>query len=265
MLARDFRHAAWEHLRGNWGTMALCTLILSLIMGACGAMTIFIVGGLAGILLGGAMLLGFATLTLTTVRGVAPRIEQLFDGFRNFTSALVLNILIWIFVLLWSLLLIIPGIVMSYAYSMSWFILADNPDMPATEARKRSIAMMRGNKWRLFCLDFSFIGWMLLCVLTLGILTFWIMPYVQTARAEFYQDLLAREYAARTAMNGQPPQDAAPEQDAAAEQYAAPEQDPAPAAAEQDAPAQIEAPAAEPTDGAGPEPDDKADGTDGAQ
>lgn len=142
---------------------------------------------------------------------------------------------------------------MSYAYSMSWFILADNPDMPATEARKRSIAMMRGNKWRLFCLDFSFIGWMLLCILTLGILTFWIMPYVQTARAEFYQDLLAREYAARTAMNGQPPQDAAPEQDTA------------PAAAEQDAPAQIEAPAAEPTDGTGPGPDDKADGTDGAQ
>ena len=65
----------------------------------------------------------------------------------------------------------------------------------------KTIAMMRGNKWRLFCLDFSFIGWIILCALTLGILTFWIMPYMHTARAEFYQDLLAREYAAYQARN----------------------------------------------------------------
>ncbi len=199
MLARDFRHAAWEHLRGNWGTMALCTLILSLIMGACGAMTIFVVGGLAGILLGGAMLLGFATLTLTTVRGVAPRIEQLFDGFRNYSSSLTLYLLIAIFTFLWALLFLIPGIVKGYSYSMSYFILADDPNIPANEARKRSMEMMRGNKWRLFCLDFSFFGWILLSILTLGVLYFWIIPYIQTARAEFYQDLLAREYAARNA------------------------------------------------------------------
>ena len=90
--------------------------------------------------------LGFSALALTTARGVEPRFEQLFDGFRNYTSSLVLYILVWIFTLLWTLLFVIPGIIMSYAYSMSWYILADNPDMPANEARKRSIAMMRGNK-----------------------------------------------------------------------------------------------------------------------
>ena len=82
---------------------------------------------------------------------------------------------------------------------MSYFILADDPNIPANEARKRSMEMMRGNKWRLFCLDFSFFGWILLSILTLGVLYFWIIPYIQTARAEFYQDLLAREYAARNA------------------------------------------------------------------
>ena len=101
---------------------------------------------------------------------------------------------------------------MSYAYSMSWFILADDPNIPANEARKRSIEMMRGNKWRLFCLDFSFIGWILLSILTFGILLFWIRPYMQTARAEFYQDLLAQEYAAREAMNASQAAQAEPEQ-----------------------------------------------------
>ena len=72
--------------------------------------------------------------------------------------------------------------------------------------------MMRGNKWRLFCLDFSFIGWILLSILTFGILLFWIMPYMQTARAEFYQDLLAQEYAAREAMNASQAAQAEPEQ-----------------------------------------------------
>ena len=145
-------------------------------------------------------------------RIVAPRIEQLFDGFRNYASALALSLLIWIFTFLWTLLFFIPGIIMSYAYSMSWFILADDPNIPANEARKRSIEMMRGNKWRLFCLDFSFIGWILLSILTFGILLFWIMPYMQTARAEFYQDLLAQEYAAREAMNASQAAQAEPEQ-----------------------------------------------------
>ena len=73
---------------------------------------------------------------------------------------------------------------------MSYYILIDNPGLSANEARKRSMAMMRGNKWRLFCLDFSFIGWIVLCVLTFGILVFWVAPYQEAARAEFYQDLI---------------------------------------------------------------------------
>ena len=63
--------------------------------------------------------------------------------------------------------------------------------MGANAARKRSMELMRGNKWRLFCLHCSFIGWLLLCILTLGILTLWIAPYLQTAQAEFYRDLIA--------------------------------------------------------------------------
>lgn len=76
---------------------------------------------------------------------------------------------------------------------MSYYVLADNPEISANEARKRSMQIMRGNKWRLFCLDFSFIGWWLLTVLTLGILSFWIQPYKESACAAFYSRLIAAE------------------------------------------------------------------------
>ena len=74
---------------------------------------------------------------------------------------------------------------------MTYYILADNPSMTANDARRKSMDIMRGNKWRLFCLQLSFIGWLLLCVLTLGILTLWISPYIQTATAAFYEDISA--------------------------------------------------------------------------
>ena len=190
MRARDFRRLAWTHLHGNWGTMALATLVEGLLLGACGALTIFFVGGLATLLLSGALFLGFSIMALNVARGQQVQFVQMFDGFKNYGSALALSLLIYIFTFLWSLLLVFPGIIMSYAYSMSYYILADDPRLGANEARKRSIALMRGHKWRLFCLDFSFIGWWLLCILTLGILSFWIVPYHQTARAAFYRNLV---------------------------------------------------------------------------
>lgn len=191
MKARDYRHAAWEKLRGKWGTMAIATLIYALILGACGALSLIYIGGFAALFLTGAFALGLAIMALAAARKQEVRAAQLFDGFKNYGSSLALYLLIAIFTALWTLLFIIPGIVKAYSYSMSWYILADTPQMGANAARKRSMELMRGNKWRLFCLHCSFIGWLLLCILTLGILTLWIAPYLQTAQAEFYRDLIA--------------------------------------------------------------------------
>ena len=191
MKARDFRRAAWEKLRGKWGTMAIATLIYALILGACGALSLIYIGGFAALFLTGAFALGLAIMALAVARKQEVRAAQLFDGFKNYGSSLALYLLIAIFTALWTLLFIIPGIVKAYSYSMSWYILADNPQMGANAARKRSMELMRGNKWRLFCLHCSCIGWLLLCILTLGILTLWIAPYLQTAQAEFYRDLIA--------------------------------------------------------------------------
>lgn len=188
--AKDYRKQAWNALHGKWGTMALSALVYSLILGACAALSYVYVGAIAEFLIAGPLALGFSMLCLDVIRGKNVRVEGLFGGFRNFGGAFLLNLINGIFIFLWTLLFIIPGIIKMFSYRMGFYILADNSDLSANEARKRSMEMMRGHKWRLFCLEFSFIGWWLLCVLTLGILSFWIRPYEEAAVAAFYQSLL---------------------------------------------------------------------------
>ena len=190
MYARDFRQRAWADLSGKWGIAILAVLIVSLIEGALGGLSTIGIGAIGLLLIMGPLSLGLAQMFLNIVRGQKAEIGDIFNGFKNFLNSFLLALLNWIFTALWSLLFIIPGIIASYRYSMSFYILADNPGMDANTARVRSIEMMKGNKWRLFCLDFSFIGWYLLCALTFGILTLWVAPYHETARTEFYQELL---------------------------------------------------------------------------
>ena len=191
--AKELRASAWEKKKGRWGMLALVFFIYSLIMAACAALSYVVVGAVAVLLLSGPLMLGFTMVCLAVSRRQGASLSKLFEGFSRFGDSLVLFLLMDIFIFLWSLLLVIPGIIKMYSYSMSWFVLHDRPDLTGNEARKRSMYLMRGHKWRLFCLDFSFLGWYLLSALTLGILAFWVTPYHMTARAEFYQELLAEE------------------------------------------------------------------------
>lgn len=193
MHAKDFRLKAWSALSGNWGTMIVIALIVALISGACGSTAVIGIGAVVLLLIEGPLALGSAIANLKLVRKEGVQISNVFDGFKNFMSAFVLALLNGIFVFLWSLLFIIPGIIKSYSYSMGMYILADNPAMEADAARKKSMEMMRGNKWRLFCLDCSFIGWWLLCILTFGALSLLVVPYHDAARAEFYRNLIAEK------------------------------------------------------------------------
>ena len=98
-----------------------------------------------------------------------------------------------ILIFLWSLLLLIPGIIKSFAYAMTPFVLVDNPELSCYEAIKRSQELMKGNKWRYFLLALSFLGWILLGILSLGIGLFWIIPYIETTTAAFYYDIKAQK------------------------------------------------------------------------
>lgn len=206
MGAKAFRQKAWGKLSGKWGTMALIWLVYSLIIGAVSGLSSYTYGmsGIVMLLVSGPFTLSLAIISLHVVRSEEVKFDQLFDGFKGFGSAFVLALLNSIFIFLWSLLFIIPGIIKSYAYKMSFYILRDNPDMEPNDARKESIKMMNGNKWRLFCLDFSFIGWLLLCILTLGILFFWVGPYMEVAHAEFYEDLKQKQAPAAVVVEAAP-------------------------------------------------------------
>lgn len=202
MYAKDFRHRAWSRLSGKWSTFVIIALIAALISGACGSVSAVsrsnavvgvicsVIGFIVSALVGGPLELGVSACFLKLVREQHVEIGNMFDGFKNFVKGFVLQLINSIFIALWSLLFVIPGIIKAYSYSMSFYILADNPEMEANAARIKSMEMMRGYKWRLFCLDLSFIGWCILCILTLGILTLWVSPYHSAARAEFYQNLL---------------------------------------------------------------------------
>lgn len=187
MTAKDFRQKAWGALKGKWGTMVLITLIYGVIVGAVGAIPT--VGSIASLVITGPLTLGLAIAAINVIREKEVTVSTLFDGFKDFVNAFLLNLVNSIFIFLWTLLLFIPGFIKSYAYSMSYYILNDNPGMSQSEARKASIEMMKGHKWELFCLHFSFIGWWLLIIVTLGIASFWVGPYIQTANAAFYENL----------------------------------------------------------------------------
>ncbi len=116
-------------------------------------------------------------------------LDNLFDGFRRFWKVFALNFLMWLFTCLWSLLFVIPGIIAMYRYRMAYFILLENPDMGALDAIRASRDLMRGHKADLFVADLSFLPWALLSALTFGIVGLWLLPYMVTTYANFYQDI----------------------------------------------------------------------------
>ena len=118
----------------------------------------------------------------------------MFGYFSFWKTTAAARLLQTLYILLWSLLFIIPGIIAAYSYSMTGYILAENPNMPADEAIARSKQMMDGNRWRLFCLQISFIGWSILSsLLTFGIGDLWLTPYRQAASAVFYREISGTE------------------------------------------------------------------------
>jgi uncharacterized membrane protein len=141
------------------------------------------------LILSGPVSLGYVKFNLNLVDNKKAQFSDLFSQFDRFGEAFVMQLLRWIFIILWSLLLLIPGIIATYRYAMAPYILYENPGMSGSEAIEESKRLMDGNKWRLFCLNFSFIGWDILCALTLGIGYLWLKPYREAAYAAFYRDI----------------------------------------------------------------------------
>ena len=143
---------------------------------------------IVGIVFTGVLAFGYATVLIRTMRGEEFGIKDLFSAFdKDFVRSCIAGILHTLYIFLWSLLLFIPGIVKTYSYSMTYFIMNDDKEISANDAITKSREMMYGHKWELFVLDLSFIGWIFLGMCTFGILLFWVVPYMNLAHAEFYR------------------------------------------------------------------------------
>jgi len=145
--------------------------------------------------LGSIVEIGYMRFNLNLIdRREEPEIGTLFVYFAYWKTAVKAKLMQTVYVFLWSLLFVIPGIVAGYSYAMTGYILAEHPEMTAGEAVEKSKQMMSGNRFRLFCLQISFIGWDFLASLTLGIGHLWLTPYKQAATAAFYREVSGTEY-----------------------------------------------------------------------
>lgn len=145
--------------------------------------------------IGGAVTLGYVKFNLNLVDRKPAGFADLFSEFHRFGAGFLMQLLRGVYVLLWSLLFVIPGIYASYGYAMTPYILLENPELTANEAIAKSKELMHGNRWRLFCLEISFIGWILLAALfTCGIGILWVVPYMEASFAAFYREITAEKY-----------------------------------------------------------------------
>ncbi len=220
MSASEFRRAARSVLSGRWGIAIGIAFLASLFGGSLGynslslnfkmddkeieeiqhlfpellpiLITTTTISGVIGIIyffVGGVTRLGYCRCLLDIQRGLDPDVRSLFAYWKHYINATVLNALTALYIALWTILLLIPGIVASYSYAMAPFILAKNPEMGGNAAIKASKELMRGHRWELFCLDLSFIGWNLLALVTFGISSLFVAPYHAQSHAAFYEYL----------------------------------------------------------------------------
>lgn len=187
-LMRD----AQDSLSGKWILAIPTLLVYEIVMLAtpC-SLTIFHNFSLElfPLLIGGPFTLGLSIFILAISRDQEAKFSQLFYGFYLIWKALGAYLIICIFTLLWTLLFIIPGIIAAISYSLTFFIIADDYSIGAIDAIKKSKKMMYGYKWKYFRLCLRLFGLALLCLFTLGIGFFWLIPYSYVVMAKFYENV----------------------------------------------------------------------------
>ncbi len=192
------KYEAYELFRSNYWycvgvvfvAVAICALCSAL--GARRGAEAF--SGLLGLVVTGPVAVGVSSFFLRLHRYGEADMNLLFTkGFgENLGRHIGAYLLAALYTVLWSLLFVIPGIVKALSYSMTPFVLADRPELTATEAVRESSRLMYGKKGKLFCLLLRFLGWGLLSAMTGGILyVFYVGPWMKAALAGFYEDLLA--------------------------------------------------------------------------
>ena len=214
---KEYKNAALAALKGNWAPFVVAVIIMMAFMYVIMGPYLFVYQvslGMNQIVISPAFalaavalyILGMPLLTMPLtlgfdyasnrllVEGDNRAVGNLFrDSFGRWGRKVWGMFLMNFFISLWSLVLIIPGFVKYYAYALTPYILIDNPELSANQAINLSQKMMKGHKFDMFILHLSFIGWIFLSIFTFGIGLLWLLPYMMTAQAVFYQDV-KKEY-----------------------------------------------------------------------
>jgi len=183
----ELRLDAREQLSGEWTQPVLLTLVYFLVTAVAGIIP------LVPILIAGPLGIGICLFYLKFVRDGQPEISVLFDGFQQFAQGLVAALLIGIIVCIGAIFLIVPGIIAALGLSQTFFIIAENPGISATDAMQESWDMMKGHKLQLFLLQLSFLPWALLSVFTLFIGLLWLIPYIYVSYTNFYLEVSGQD------------------------------------------------------------------------
>lgn len=187
-LNQQFMIKAKQQLSGMWISAVLATLIYLALLSVASCTYV------AQLIIVGPLTLGYYLFIIALTGYKKADYNTLFDGFKNFGQTLVAGLLISLATAVGFALLIVPGVILSLGFAMTYFIMIDDPKISGIDAMQASWNMMKGHKTELFCLYCRFIGWLLLCVLTCGILTLWIQPYLTAATLNFYRNLRYGQY-----------------------------------------------------------------------
>lgn len=212
MSISEIKRKARSVLKGKWGVAVQLTLLIYLINTLLPYFVeVFLSGGfsnwwyqeeapIASDIFNLILALAIIPLTISSywfflslARNESVSVGKVFSIYKDGATSFKLigaSFLMGLFVFLWSLLLVIPGIIKSLSYSQTFFILKDHPEYSVFEAITESKKRMKGYKWKYFVMYLSFIGWAILCLFTLGIGLLWLTPYVSTSMATFYNELI---------------------------------------------------------------------------
>lgn len=168
-------------MEGGWWMGALVILIYGLVNSAASSI---IVGSL---LIAGPISYGLVAYFTYQNDFHRQDLNLLFSGFSRFVETFVAGLLQSLAIAIGYMILIVPGIILTCGFSMTFYIMTENPTISGVDALKASWNLMKGHKWQYFCFMLSFIGWMLLSILTCGIGCFFLAPYMITAQLHYYR------------------------------------------------------------------------------
>ena len=185
MQRKEAKRRALDTLRNRWGEAIVVSLLYSIILAALSSVI-----GVGGLLFSSILLIGYYTIQIEAMNNKKFNVEKIVSGLNGNTlsTRIVLSVIKNLYIFLWSLLFIIPGIVKHYGYMLTEFVAMENPEMSASDCLRKSQELMDGHKKELFVLDLSFIGWHLLCILSCGIGYLFLNPYIIQTRIQYIDE-----------------------------------------------------------------------------